>query len=267
VSIRVARALSGNSEDHAARPRRPGQPAAVPRSAALGPAVAPAPREAKRSPRLASSLKTRVLLSHEPDRRKPNWIPLGKLSDDPISGSRQISRGIKRRGTHGWIIECLGCGREFDSKGLRCCSAKCERAYLDRQDAVTVMAEVGLESLTRRCQCEGCPHHIPNWRFGAGEQHGWNCKAERLCGLEVNDQLVLRRRLHRQVGWLVALEDAIDVSSGTFEFGNRIRSVRGEAPTRGVVSNFLTIRDRGDLVLSGQPSACNARLLKHSHCR
>jgi hypothetical protein len=42
--------------------------------------------------------------------------------------------------------------------------------------------------------------------------------------------------MHRQVGWLLAFEDAIDVSSGTFEIGDRIRSVRGEAPTRGVVS-------------------------------
>jgi hypothetical protein len=104
---------------------------------------------------------------HEPDRRKSNWIPLGKLRDDPLSGSRQISRGINRRGAHGWIIECLGCGREFDSKGLRCCSTKCERAYLDRQEATQAMAEVGMEAPTKRkCQREGCPHYIPNWRNG-----------------------------------------------------------------------------------------------------
>jgi hypothetical protein len=39
-------------------------------------------------------------------------------------------------------------------------------------------------------------------------------EAERLGGLEVNDPLVLGRRLHRQVGWSLALEDAIDVGAG-----------------------------------------------------
>jgi hypothetical protein len=37
-------------------------------------------------------------------------------------------------------------------------------------------------------------------------------EAERLGGLEVNDPLVLGRRL--QVGWFLALEDAIDVGAG-----------------------------------------------------
>ena len=42
-------------------------------------------------------------------------------------------------------------------------------------------------------------------------------KAERLGGLEVDHQLVLGRRLHRQVGRLLALEDAIDVAGGASE--------------------------------------------------
>ena len=36
-------------------------------------------------------------------------------------------------------------------------------------------------------------------------------EAERLGGLEVDDQLELGRLLHRQVGWLLALEDTIDI--------------------------------------------------------
>ena len=44
----------------------------------------------------------------------------------------------------------------------------------------------------------------------------WRCdrdvEAQRLGGLEVDDKLVLRRRLHRQVGGLFALKDAIDVT-------------------------------------------------------
>ena len=46
-------------------------------------------------------------------------------------------------------------------------------------------------------------------RASSGRRHG---EAERLGGLEVDHQLVLGRRLHRQVGRLLALEDAIDVA-------------------------------------------------------
>ena len=41
---------------------------------------------------------------------------------------------------------------------------------------------------------------------------GGTVEAERLGGLEIDHQLVLGRRLHRQVGRLLALEDAIDVA-------------------------------------------------------
>ena len=47
---------------------------------------------------------------------------------------------------------------------------------------------------------------------GAGEQRRRHVEAERLGGLEVDHQLVLGRRLHRQVGRLLALEDAIDIA-------------------------------------------------------
>ena len=49
----------------------------------------------------------------------------------------------------------------------------------------------------------------PRRRGRARRRH---VEAERLGGLEVDHQLVLGRRLHRQVGRLLALEDAIDVA-------------------------------------------------------
>ena len=47
---------------------------------------------------------------------------------------------------------------------------------------------------------------------GAGKQGWWHGKAKRLGGLETDHQLVLGRRLHRHIGWFLALEDAIDVT-------------------------------------------------------
>src|SRR5215831_6418101 len=53
-----------------------------------------------------------------------------------------------------------------------------------------------------------------DYLVGAGEHSRWHFEAERLGSLEINDQLVLSRRLHRQVGRLLSLEDPIDVARG-----------------------------------------------------
>jgi hypothetical protein len=45
----------------------------------------------------------------------------------------------------------------------------------------------------------------------AGQQRVGHRQSERLGGLQVDDQLVLGRRLHRKVGRLLALQDAVDV--------------------------------------------------------
>ena len=56
------------------------------------------------------------------------------------------------------------------------------------------------------------------WLFyhlvGAGEEREWHLKTERLGGLEVDNQLHFRGLLHWQVGRLLALEHAADISSG-----------------------------------------------------
>src|SRR3954464_14491685 len=60
---------------------------------------------------------------------------------------------------------------------------------------------------------------------GAGEQRIRHGEAERLRGLEIDDKFVLGRRLHRQVGWLLSFEDAIDVAGCEAELIDRIRPI------------------------------------------
>src|SRR6516225_11670473 len=67
---------------------------------------------------------------------------------------------------------------------------------------------------------------------GDREQPVGNFEAERLCGLEVDRQLVLDRVLHRKVGRLVALEDAIDVTGRAPVRVGRVGGV-GDEPAAG----------------------------------
>jgi hypothetical protein len=70
-------------------------------------------------------------------------------------------------GKHGFLIDCAHCGREFDSKGLRCCSVECERGLKAKREATTIMAEVEMEPPAKRmCEAPGCSHHIPRWKNG-----------------------------------------------------------------------------------------------------
>ena len=64
-------------------------------------------------------------------------------------------------------------------------------------------------------------------RASTRRRHG---EAERLRGLEIDHQLEFGRRLHRQVGRLLALEDAIDVAGGLPVLVDPIRPI-GDQPT------------------------------------
>src|SRR6478672_8596910 len=64
---------------------------------------------------------------------------------------------------------------------------------------------------------------------GAREQRRRYVETERLRDLEVNHQLVLGRRLYRQVGRLLAFEDAVDVGGRAPDSISRIGTVRHQA--------------------------------------
>jgi hypothetical protein len=71
----------------------------------------------------------------------------------------------------GFQIDCGGCGKPFRSRGLRCCSPKCESAYRQRGEVEKLKAEAGIvfESklgAKRKCGRDGCPNDIPRWRNG-----------------------------------------------------------------------------------------------------
>ena len=69
-----------------------------------------------------------------------------------------------------------------------------------------------------------------DYRVGTREQRRGYVEAERLGGREIDHQLVLGWRLHRQVGRLLALEDAVDVAGRAAVLVDEIRSV-GRKPT------------------------------------
>lgn len=70
-----------------------------------------------------------------------------------------------RRGPNGFLIGCAHCRKEFDSKGLRCCSPDCERAYCARKDDLAALAAIGIMPAAKR-PCAQCGAPIPNWRDG-----------------------------------------------------------------------------------------------------
>ncbi len=56
-----------------------------------------------------------------------------------------------------------------------------------------------------------------------------NCKAEDLACFQVNEQRELGWPLYRQVGWLGALKDPVDVSGGSADYIRQICTVRHQS--------------------------------------
>src|SRR5262249_22370992 len=78
-----------------------------------------------------------------------------------------------------------------------------------------------------------------------GEHGRWECETHFLGGLQINHQLILGRRLHGHLGWLLALENAINIVSRLPVLIEEVGSI-GDQPPSG--SEGALVVDSGQLV-------------------
>jgi hypothetical protein len=91
--------------------------------------------------------------------------PGTEIGSDDYAESGFNSRIEMRPGRDGFHIRCAHCHREFESKGLRCCSTECERGLKEHRDNLATLAEAGIEVAAKRT-CLSCGGRIPQWRKG-----------------------------------------------------------------------------------------------------
>ena len=94
----------------------------------------------------------------------------------------------------GVSLPCRGCGRQFVSKGLRCCSVACERQSHERDANAALIAEVGMDLCSKR-KCQECGGDIRRWT-GVGRKRRQVTSAARFCSLKCGKRA--RRRLSGQ---------------------------------------------------------------------
>ena len=100
--------------------------------------------------------------------RCQDWYDAGNA---PITDQRIVYRYRDGRpmksGSRGFYIDCAHCRKEFESLGLRCCSAECERAHREREENLVIMAQAGIgPTAKRKCEGPGCNAIISKWHKG-----------------------------------------------------------------------------------------------------
>ena len=74
------------------------------------------------------------------------------------------------------------------------------------------------------------------------EQRVWHGETERLGGLEIDDALELGRLLHRQVGWIGAAQDTVDIRSRAIIEISGINSVRQQTALKDEIAQSINRR-------------------------
>ena len=74
------------------------------------------------------------------------------------------------------------CKQVFSSKGLRCCSAECERKLRETETVNATMAEAAVAKtfVNRKCEAPGCHSDIPRY-VGVGKRRRESRKDARFC--------------------------------------------------------------------------------------
>jgi hypothetical protein len=145
---------------------------------------------------------------------------IGVILSSAATGCRLEFCRRSRRTEYRPSRPCLLCGdvvdrvgvvrRSHDRFGVRvghsATSAQCPVCPRKRTSATHHGMSRVPKAAVSRCSGELFDHFVGN-----GEHAWWNCEAERLGGLHVDDQLELGWQLHRKFGGLVALENAISI--------------------------------------------------------
>src|SRR6516164_977040 len=109
----------------------------------------------------------------------------------------------------------------------------CPRRESNHSDGITDQKSLQRTSATKSAKSR---HSALRYRLalfdhlvGATEQQRWHVEVQRFGGLEIDDQFKLCRRLDREVGRLLALEDAVDVLWHLAKLFDIIRTVGHQA--------------------------------------
>jgi len=86
--------------------------------------------------------------------------------------------------------------------------------------------------------------HSFNHLVGAGQDRWRDGKAKHLCGLQVDYQLECGRLLHRQVGWLDAVENPTCVNADLAKDTGEVRSIADRTTGRDKLTRPIDRRDR-----------------------
>src|SRR6266487_1233978 len=106
---------------------------------------------------------------------------------------------------------------------------RCQNSVLRIARSTAIMLAESFPLRPTRLHGVGEAHHLLDHLVRPRQHRLRDRQAESLGGLEVDDQLVLDRRLHRKVGRLRTLEDEIDIASRAPKIIGQVNSVGQEA--------------------------------------